>query len=52
MLCVLNNVYFEKLKGLDPNISTPISRLGDLLTSALEKGCIPPPKGLLPPDFW
>ncbi|XP_014215972.1 nucleoporin GLE1 isoform X2 [Copidosoma floridanum] len=52
LLLILNNVYYEKLKNVDPVLSAPISRLGDFLATALKKGSIPPPKGQLPYNFW
>lgn len=52
MLQVLDQVYYAKLKSFNTVRSAPISRLGDFLASALQKGSIPAPKKQLPPNFW
>ncbi|KAJ8681405.1 hypothetical protein QAD02_017192 [Eretmocerus hayati] len=52
LLTILHNSYYTKLKNFDPVISAPISRLGDFLVTAIQKGTIPPPKGQLPSNFW
>lgn len=53
LLHLICKEYFPKIKQITPSVSSgPMIRLEAFLQKILKQGHIPPPSGLLPPNFW
>lgn len=52
LLYALRGSYFPKLKSLVNEAGGPVTRLEEFLEKCVSTNVVPPPAGLLPPNYW